>query len=330
MRSELIRDPGKLAELEPAWWALFGRIGSATPFSSPAWLLPWWEVFAPGNLMSVAVFDEDRLVGLAPLYRESRADGGRLLPIGTGVSDFTDILVDPAHEDEAAAAILATLDAHAADWTSWSAEEAPPDATVLKVAVPRGWSDAVEPQIACPVLTLSSPFSAAASGIPSHKRRTWTLARNRTARRASHLRQTTPETLEQDLHTLFRLHAARWEGRGEAGVLAHEAVQRFHAAAAPALLAAGLLRLSTLSLDGEMAGAYYGMHRGARAFAYLTGFDPRFSFESPGTVVMGAAIEAAALEGATEFHFLRGQEGYKYGLGAVDRWNSRRVITGRR
>jgi hypothetical protein len=36
------------------------------------------------------------------------------------------------------------------------------------------------------------------------------------------------------------------------------------------------------------------------------------------------AIEQALREGAREFHFLRGQEAYKYGWGAVDRWNQRR------
>lgn len=327
MRADLVTAPRELAELEPQWWSLFARIPSATPFSSPAWLLPWWEVFAPGDLMSVAVYAGDRLVGLAPLYRETGPEGRRLLPVGVGISDFADILVDPTNAAEAAAAIMAVLDGHAEDWHSWWAEEAPPDAAVLTAALPSRWSETTEPQIACPVLALSSPFSAADSGIPSHKRRTWTLALNRTARREVTLRRTTDATIEEDLGSVFRLHAARWEHRGEAGVLAHEAVQRFHARAAPALLAAGLLRMTTLSLDGEMAGAYYGMHRGDRAFAYLTGFDPRFSFESPGTVVMGAAIEAAAAEGATEFHFLRGQEGYKYGWGAVDRWNSRRVFT---
>ena len=38
----------------------------------------------------------------------------------------------------------------------------------------------------------------------------------------------------------------------------------------------------------------------------------------------GRAIEAARQDGAREFHFLRGQEVYKYEWGAVDRRNRRR------
>jgi hypothetical protein len=40
-------------------------------------------------------------------------------------------------------------------------------------------------------------------------------------------------------------------------------------------------------------------------------------------------MEEAIRDGAREFHFLRGGEGYKYGWGAVDRYNRRRTITRR-
>jgi CelD/BcsL family acetyltransferase involved in cellulose biosynthesis len=67
------------------------------------------------------------------------------------------------------------------------------------------------------------------------------------------------------------------------------------------------------------------MHRD-RAYGYLTGFDPTYEFESPGTIVVGYAIETAVREAAREFHFLRGREAYKYHWGAVDRWNRQRVF----
>jgi CelD/BcsL family acetyltransferase involved in cellulose biosynthesis len=42
---------------------------------------------------------------------------------------------------------------------------------------------------------------------------------------------------------------------------------------------------------------------------------------SAGTQIVAHAIEEAAREGATEFHFLRGGEAYKYAWG-VDRPNT--------
>src|SRR3954449_12265445 len=82
-----------LTRLLPQWWALWDRCPMATPFQSPAWLLPWWRAFAPGTLQVVAVRRADRLVALAPLYREHRS--GRILPLGIGVSDYLDLLLDP-------------------------------------------------------------------------------------------------------------------------------------------------------------------------------------------------------------------------------------------
>jgi CelD/BcsL family acetyltransferase involved in cellulose biosynthesis len=107
-------------------------------------------------------------------------------------------------------------------------------------------------------------------------------------------------------------------------VLADETVQAFQADAIGRLGEAGLLRLFLLRIGDATAGAYYGFHHGSRAFAYIGGFDPDFTFESPGTILMGHAIEEAVREGAREFHLLRGQEAYKYEWGAIDRWNQRR------
>ncbi len=72
-----------------------------------------------------------------------------------------------------------------------------------------------------------------------------------------------------------------------------------------------------------MIGAYLGLAHAGRAFAYLGGFDPVHEHVSPGAILIGHAIEEAIRGGAAEFHFLRGQEAYKYPWGAADRWNQR-------
>ena len=100
--------------------------------------------------------------------------------------------------------------------------------------------------------------------------------------------------------------------------------QPFRRDALPRFDRAGCLRLYLLRFDGAAAAGFYGFSHRGRGYSYLTGFDPAFAFESPGTLVLAHAIEAAIAEGAGEFHFLRGREAYKYEWGAVDRWNRRR------
>ena len=43
-------------------------------------------------------------------------------------------------------------------------------------------------------------------------------------------------------------------------------------------------------------------------------------------ILTAHAIEQAIAEGCREIDFLRGQEPYKYGWGAVDRWNVKRSM----
>ncbi|MBV9343006.1 MAG: GNAT family N-acetyltransferase [Acidobacteria bacterium] len=120
-----------------------------------------------------------------------------------------------------------------------------------------------------------------------------------------------PATLEEFLDDLFRVHRLRWSKAGQAGVLADERIKAFHALAAPRLLACGLLRLYRLRVDGRTAAAVYALFHRATAYCYVQGFDPEFSFLSPGNLLLYRVIEDAIQSGLTSFDFLRGQENYK-------------------
>ncbi len=85
-----------------------------------------------------------------------------------------------------------------------------------------------------------------------------------------------------------------------------------------------------MRISGRPVGAYFGLRHGQRAYAYLGGFDPAFEDASPGALTIEAACAEAAENGASEFHFLRGREAYKYAWGAEDRINHARIWRRRR
>lgn len=312
-RADFAHDEAALEAIEPEWWELWRACPAATPFASPAWLRPWWDAFRPGRLATVAVRQDGRLAGLAPLWLEEGPLGRRLLPLGLGITDHLDVLVHPEALGAGAALVEAVLSLPG--WDVWSLEELAPDAMALGLALP---ATEIADHGACQVLSLEGEH------IPSAKRRKLRMSLNRVARRDGQVSE--PTDLSRFLDDLIALHGARWRERGEGGVLDDPAVRRFHEAALPRLAAAGLVRLFTLTIEGRVAGAYYGLHHRDRAYAYLGGFDPAFAFESPGTVLMGHAIEAARREGAREFDLLRGQEPYKYEWGAADHVNRRLTV----
>lgn len=323
LRAEVVAEAGALAALEAEWWDLFGRCPAATPFRSPAWLLPWWRAFAAGPLRTVAVRRGAELVALAPLYLEEASR--RLLPLGIGLSDDLDALAAPDAGTDVGPAVLDAL-ARTGGWDVLSLEELGPGAAALAWGAPAGWSDDVAPQSLCPILAWGGEAADLGAVVPARKLRKLRMARRRAERRGATVETATLETAPCHLDALFRLHAARWEGRGEAGVLADPSVQAFHRDATPRLAAAGLLHATLLRIEGRVAGAFQGLRRGRTLYAYLGGFDPAFAFESPGTVLMGHALDTAMAGGAGALNLLRGAELYKYEWGAVDRVNSRRVL----
>ncbi|SEQ38057.1 Acetyltransferase involved in cellulose biosynthesis, CelD/BcsL family [Faunimonas pinastri] len=328
--TELIRDLNGLRALEKDWWALWHASGSATPFQSPAWLIPWWESFHPGALFTLAVRQGGRLVALSPGYLEDGVYGRRILPVGISLSDYHDVLLDPAAGDPALSALSALSDlaaAHSDEWDSWDLEELPEHAAAFRVPIPLGCRDEITPASACPVLEVVEGEDVFAQARKSKKRHL-RLARNRAAKRGAVSFETaTDETCLDLLGHLFRLHARRWGERGEEGVLAPDVVQQFQRAAVPRLQKAGLLRLDSLRIGGKIVAVQYCLRRGDWAATYINGFDPDYEFESPGMVLMEHVLADLAAGGVRTFSFLRGREAHKYDWGATDRMNRKRTIS---
>jgi CelD/BcsL family acetyltransferase involved in cellulose biosynthesis len=325
----IIRDAGALTEIARAWEALWSRVPGTTPFQSPLWLIPWWHAFAPGALFVITAWRGTRLVGLAPLYLETGSLGRRLLPLGISVSDYLDVLIDPEWFEPAARILASQLTAADASWEVCELSELAPEANALRLPCPANWPDAIDASQSCPVLKLPDSVGELRSVLPPRKMRNLRMAWNRAARRGrASITRADRDGVASLLGKLIRLHQIRWESRGESGVLADSRGRRFHRHAVAGLSNAGLARLYALEIGSRTVGVYYGFLHAGRAFAYLHGFDPAYEFESPGTILIGHAIEEAIREGAREFHFLRGREVYKYGWGATDRWN--RVRTFRR
>jgi CelD/BcsL family acetyltransferase involved in cellulose biosynthesis len=318
---ETIEQEAAFRSLEQDWWRLWARVPRATPFQSPAWLLSWWEAFAPGSLSTLTVWRDGRLIGLAPFYVDADR---RALPIGISLSDYLDVLVDP--EDNAPAISLLSrgiADALASGITEWEMQELAPGAQALCLAPKADAQDCAAG--VCPVLQLPEETANLSCAIPAGKLRKLRMAQHRAERAGGCEMETCRGRLSDAFSHLVRLHGARWKERG-GGVLAHPRVHHFHRQAMQELDRAGLLNLLVCRIGGKVAGIYYGLQHGAQAYAYICGFDPDQAFVSPGTLLLGRAIEQAMQQGAREFHFLRGNESYKYEWGATDRTNARRVF----
>lgn len=71
------------------------------------------------------------------------------------------------------------------------------------------------------------------------------------------------------------------------------------------------MRLFVLRLNGAPAAAFYGFTYDGTCSFLQRGFDPQFHRPSVGQVLLSLSIERAIDEGAREYDFLSGNDGYK-------------------
>lgn len=222
-----------LPRLAREWDLLWRNAPQATPFQAPGWLLSWWEIFAPGTLSIVTVGRQGALVGLAPLYLEAGAGPAALLPLGIPITDYSDILVQPASKREAVQALSDHL-ARSTNWQSLHWPDLPQDAGVSSLTFPSSYRQTAGPADVCPYLSLPSTLAELATTLPPRKSRNLRMAAYRAERRGKVTLHSLPDRSAEDmLADLFTLHRLCWQIRGERGVLDDERVQRFHMRAAP-------------------------------------------------------------------------------------------------
>ena len=314
---EVLDTDAGLWQLAPEWEALWRRVPGASPFSHPAWLLPWWRQFGTGQPRVAVLRDGGVLCGVLPMYLLDGYGPRQMLPIGVSLSDAADALAAPGvMADAMLAAVLARADG--AD--TCTLPDLPQGSALSGAEPPPNWRATWSQGVACPVLALSGPMDTL---LPKPTLRKLRMNRNRAVRAGGAvIEAATQDTIAPMLADLVRLHQTRWTADGQPGVFADPAVGRFHAEAAPALLQAGLLRLQVLRIEGAVAAACYALLPAQdRILFYLTGFDAAYATLSPGTLLLAAMLEQAIAEGRYEADFLRGNEAYKYAWGGVDRHN---------
>ena len=108
---EVLRSAGAFAALEEEWEDLYQDSPRATPFQSWAWLYSWWEAYGEGHELRLVTVRNGRglLVGLAPLMLKHRLGFGKLLFVGTGPTDYLDVLIRERWEDQVSEVLARAL-----------------------------------------------------------------------------------------------------------------------------------------------------------------------------------------------------------------------------
>jgi CelD/BcsL family acetyltransferase involved in cellulose biosynthesis len=324
-----VTDAAGLTALRREWQTLVERSPRATLFQTWEWQSTWWQHCGSGRLWVLAARDDGGLVGLAPLYA-ARYHGlplRRVAFLGTGASDYLDLIALPEQAAACCDAFLAHLATHRGRWDMIDLQQLREGTPLSHASPPQALRSRLVVQETCPYVALPAGWEEFAATLGKKLRSNIGYYRRLLAREFQVSWETVKNgDLPDAMEELFRLHQRRWRGRGLPGAFAHPRARRFHLAVARDLLDRGWLRLHRLRLDGETRAALYCFQYHDKGYYYLGGFEPSFSRYSLGTVLTAHAIEDAIAHGAREFDFLRGDEPYKYTWKPSERQNLRLLL----
>lgn len=308
------REPAALAA---AWSALAAQRTPPSIFLTPEWL-GVARAHDPSTPLTVAV--GDRLRGVASLARH--ADG--TLSFGGGdLTDEQDVLAAAGAESDVAEAVA-----------TWVAAQRPPRVRLDFVPEERPTLDAFDAvlraagyqvtrarQVPCPVIALPDTFE-------THVRSLGKKERHELRRKIRRLEGAGPARFRfvadgerpAALDRFFELHRL---SRGEKADFMTTEVEGFFRAVADTLAPLDRLRLGVLEFDGAVAAVLFAFAYGKTLALYNAAYDPGLASLSVGIVSHAWAVREAIDAHFTTYDLLRGDEPFKYDLGARDRWLGR-------
>lgn len=309
---------GALVEdLDPKLEALLQRQPERLPFLHPAWLRTWLSEFG-GNYEPVFLTcTEGEVVGVASLMRSD----GRLSFIGdASICDFMDVLVDPEHTGEAYEDLWRQLCAE--EWDEielWGLMASSPTREVIKKhAAESGIQVSEEVEAVAPRLALPESWEAYLATLGKkdrHELRRKIRKLYESGNAVSFDVLTEQADVAGAMDEFLDLHT---RSRADKTDFMTPEMETFFRRMASAMAAEGLVRLFILRVNSKPAATVLCFDAGSHLYMYNSGYDPEFSSLSVGLVSKALCLQWAIEDGKTGLDFLRGDESYKYDMGAQD------------
>ena len=326
----LITDVRAWREMEQSWNALLSVSESNCPFLTHQWLTAWWEVHGQSaTLFVLSVEDASALVGAIPLYAEKRASlGGKIVTLrflgdrDCG-ADFLNLLVRQDREHQAIAALAGHL-VRDPSWHALLLEHVDASSRIFAHFSDqlRGCARHAQTKLQnfCPCMAIPESFEAFLR-IPNttFKRIIAKDAARYGKKHAMFLRNTfETEELGGVLERLFQTHTERFGLRN--GTLGNASRQLFYRMVSERFHAQGWLCLTATEIDGVIEAVEYSILYGKAVYFLQSGISQRGLAHKAGNIQLFNTIRLAVGQ-ANEFHFLRGEEPYKY------QWGCKNLLT---
>lgn len=307
-------------EAHADWSRLLQGDGNATFFSTPAWLQTWWDHHgATRQLLLLVVRAGSAAVGFAPLMTEPLTGGKAVLFLGSGLSDYADVLVDEsrAPRRDVVFALLDYLAAHFRD-ALFDFQQIPEYSPTLPLLQEwlreRGLTGVTVLQDVCPVIRLPETpeeyYKELRKSFLADIRRG-----ERRLRERGEVVITDHITPADGDWTALRdqmseLQSQRMRTKGEVPMW-QGPLGAFVKDVLAATNATGQLRLTGVYLDGNLIAYELCFLHNTTIYAWSRAFDEEHRNTGPGKIALLHLLETGIGQGYRLFDLLRGEEPYK-------------------
>lgn len=321
-----ITRPHELDQIRKEWQLLESERQARNPFLTWEFMSLWWRHYGrpPGDeLYVLAGFEHGLLVGVAPCYLQDGARHGTktkcLCFIGDNIvaPDFLDFLTAPGYSDAFMMAAARHIERQCRDTRIElnGVSEQTVNGPAWQGFRRRLGLD-METFDTCPVIKLPADFATYSQSLSSGWRRSLERKRRRLAKNCPYQFEVFPgRDAVENLERFIALNKQRLCDRGLDGGFLNQGFRKFHQDLAVALAALDMIELHLLrACSGEdIAGNYFFRDPESKYYYYYQqGFAKQFGVYSPGNILTAKSIEFTISQSAVEFHFLRGEEPYKY------------------
>jgi CelD/BcsL family acetyltransferase involved in cellulose biosynthesis len=314
-------------EIRQGWEKILKEMAHQNPFLSPLWAEVWLKHFGRSLEPKLLLFRDQggALKGIGHLLESSENGKRRLSLSGSGdVWDYRDFVIHPGWEKKVFQSLALMMKNGSFDFIELNsiAQNSPTADVFPKTMETLGFR--VSREIEETVLNLPLPstwdgFLEALSAKDRHELRR-KIRRIEKEGSCEWVGDVGPSSLDEKMDLFLELH--RRSRRDKSEFMTPEMESYFRDLAGE-LLKREWLDLSFLRFQGKEIAAFFSFDFAEIKFVYNSGYDPDFSWYSPGIVLSAYCIRRAIQKGMKGFNFLRGREDYKYHLGAKEEANLR-------
>jgi CelD/BcsL family acetyltransferase involved in cellulose biosynthesis len=335
--TEVVRSSVQFDRLRSEWNSLFEECGMSA-FQSFEWQRTWWESFGEDRqemvLHIIVLRSGARTIGIAPFFVERIRltplwSLRRLAFIGSGVSDYMDVLVAQGYAETFVGLITRLITdpslrldmIHLQDMH----ERSPVHLSLFRALSESSFKGREFIGEYCPRTSLQETWEHTLALFPPHRRKRIQYQRHSIPRHftVAYERPSNGSYSDHDFDEFVWIHEHQWKNMGRTGIFADERTLKFHRRVARLFADRGWLFLTFLRIDGRRVAGNYGFKVKGELCTYLNGMlrIPEVAKYSPGRVLHSFTMEDGIRHGANVYDFLRGTEQYKYSFNAVDQPN---------